>query len=447
MSGESDQDWDWIDDDEWDDLWQTSMASTSNGQGQTVNRDTSPRRESATAASTAEKAAKSPSSKRPRTDLDHVSSDEDEEAFPAGQGWSGVFTQDDFTLADAAAAAAAAEEETSNKEVVEKQDPKADWSWPSSLMPLENTQASWIASTPLHQPGASTSKTPSRGRSSKRSLWPPEDLVSKPWSDLIQRHTLLIQQKGKIDNRQFNKLALELLNALATKARRLSLLTEEGSSPQTSTSDQWASEKAALIHFRAQLLSQKEQDSEVLVARVVDYMQTQLPPLMTADERKEALLKKSLAFVLELSPQLSLKTAPVIRTYVDRLFDSQLNDLFAEIRMPEMPVWEKALMYRRMLSNFLDDDRCITFAATNKSLLGKLTPRDLFFLTFYASVTSRRHRSDNLLQLGLTGTCKAVGGDAAVSVGVLSVVTTLMIHLVFCLMLLRTVLGREIVAL
>jgi hypothetical protein len=71
--------------------------------------------------------------------------------------------------------------------------------------------------------------------------------------------------------------------------------------------------------------------------------------------------------------------------------------------MPEMPLREKSLLYRRMFSRFLDDDRCISFAAINKSLLGKIDMRDLFFLTFYACVTSRRHRGDCLLQLGLVG--------------------------------------------
>jgi len=288
------------------------------------------------------------------------------------------------------------------------------WSWPSS--PL--FEDSWLLPSPSGQSSTQKSRA-SRGRrhkgssSSAAAAAAATDLSTLSWSELTIRHNYLMDQKGRIDSRKFNKSALELLNAFAAKSRTLASAEQSGAvqrqtpaaaANKSGVVDPWASEKEALKIFRAKLLNKKDVASEELVARVVEYIQTQLPPFMTADERKETLLKKSLSFVLELSPQISLKTAPVIRSYVNRLFDAQLDNLFAEIRMPEMPVRQKALLYRRMFSRFLDDDRCVSFAATNKPLLGKLAIRDLFFLTFYASVTSKRHRSDNLLQLGCTGT-------------------------------------------
>ena len=289
------------------------------------------------------------------------------------------------------------------------------WSWPSS--PL--FEDSWLLPSPSGQSSTQKSRA-SRGRRHKGSsssaaaaAAAATDLSTLSWSELTIRHNYLMDQKGRIDSRKFNKSALELLNAFAAKSRTLASAEQSGAvqrqtpaaaANKSGVVDPWASEKEALKIFRAKLLNKKDVASEELVARVVEYIQTQLPPFMTADERKETLLKKSLSFVLELSPQISLKTAPVIRSYVNRLFDAQLDNLFAEIRMPEMPVRQKALLYRRMFSRFLDDDRCVSFAATNKPLLGKLAIRDLFFLTFYASVTSKRHRSDNLLQLGCTGT-------------------------------------------
>jgi hypothetical protein len=217
-----------------------------------------------------------------------------------------------------------------------------------------------------------------------------------------------------MNSRQFNKKALELLAAFAAQALKLSdaaaaqtpaVALSAGPSPMPSVTHDWATEKEALSHFRALLLNEKEMESEKLVARVCQYIESQLSPLLTVDEKKETLLKKSLAFVLELSPQLSLKTAPVIRTYINQMFDSKLENLFAEIRMPEMPMREKSLLYRRMFTRLFDDDKSVSFAATNKALLGKLSIRDLYFLTFYACVTSRRHRGDNLLQLGCVGEC------------------------------------------
>ena len=271
----------------------------------------------------------------------------------------------------------------------------------------------------------------------KKKPSPQHNLTSTPmpdlatvvsWSDLFREHAALIESKGKVNARRFNKTALEMLNSCIGLARQgLSggivvppatsrALSRASSSAHSSSSAaplasafpetaEWASEKASLIDFRTLLLNTKELASEDLVQRVCQYIQQGLPPLLTADEKKEQLLRRSLAFLQELGPALSIKTAPIVKSHVSRLFDSQLDSLFAEIRMPEMSLRDKALVYRRMLFKLLDDDHCVMFAATNRLLLGKLDPADLWFLTFFAFVTTRRVRGDNLLQLGCVGKC------------------------------------------
>jgi hypothetical protein len=260
------------------------------------------------------------------------------------------------------------------------------------------------------------------------------ELASLSYPELVQRYVALMDKKKTMGGRVFNKAALELLAVFASKSPALTAVPVASLKPNTPRSidasagrlgkekrreerekdkgnddddddddDDWNSEKLALAKFRDELLNQKEMASETLVERVVEYIQTKISPSLTADERKEMLLKKSLAFVLDISPQLSIKTSPLVRSYVNRIFDSQMDNLFAEIRMPEMPLREKSLMYNRMFGNFIDSDKCVSFAATNKALLGKLSMRDLFCLTFYACVTSRRHRGDNLLQIGVCG--------------------------------------------
>ena len=56
-----------------------------------------------------------------------------------------------------------------------------------------------------------------------------------------------------------------------------------------------------------------------------------------------------------------------------------------------------------MLENFLGDTTSISFAVTNRKMMGNLLPADLWFLTFFSMVTTRRCRGDNLLMLGLVG--------------------------------------------
>jgi hypothetical protein len=249
------------------------------------------------------------------------------------------------------------------------------------------------------------------------------------WNRLLKEHESLLESKGKINGRKFNKTALDLLNACVQLVKNgLDVnATAEGwypgicgpanqKKPLKPPGDHEEKERAneepsgdpedmqALSKFRKLLLNKKEVAIEQLVEKIVLYVVSRLPPHLTVDEKKEAILRKCLALVVQLSPAVSLKAAPVIRSYVSQMFDSELENLFAEIRMPEMSPRQKALLYRKMFSNFIDDDSCVSFATSNKALLGRVHPRDVYFLTFFAFITTRRVRGDNLLQLGCVGT-------------------------------------------
>ncbi len=278
--------------------------------------------------------------------------------------------------------------------------------------PIDSTDLPSLAtSSPrslLSPPPFESASPKKRKKSSAPSLPPFADIVS--WPELLAHYNALKEGKQTMSGRSFNKTALALLDACIRLAQKgvapVAVADSDRQPGQETGQEDWNTQKEALSDFRDQLLNQKEQLGEDLVGRVVSYIQQGLPPLLTADEKRETLLKKSLAFIQELSPALSIKTAPVVKSYVARLFDSHMDDMFAEIQMPEMDVREKALIYRRMLSNFIDDNHCVSFAAINRQLLGKLEPRDVWFLTFFACVTTRRSRGDNLLQLGCVGEYK-----------------------------------------
>jgi hypothetical protein len=219
-------------------------------------------------------------------------------------------------------------------------------------------------------------------------------------AQLIQEYTSLMMTKGKIDSRRFNKLAFALLDQCI---KALQSVDGQASIKEPTFSRYREDAKEAFGEFRHLLLNAKEMHSETLVQRVVSFIDKGLSPLLTADERKEELQKKSLAFITELSPSMSIKIAPIIKSYISRQFGSDLEDLLAEVRLPEMSPKKKTLMYARMFANFMDNPSCVSFAATNKQLLGDLEPADVWFLTFFAFVTVRRSRGDNLLMLGLVG--------------------------------------------
>jgi len=234
--------------------------------------------------------------------------------------------------------------------------------------------------------------------------------------DLLQVHHALMNNKANMDRRTFNKNALHLLNQAMGAIQHVvyshapsPLLTQPAQSP-----GQWNNLKEALGEFRHLLLNAKEMGSEELVERVIQYICQTLSPLLTADEKRQELEKKCLAFVHDLSPQLSLKVGPLIKSCIQRQFGMGIEDMLAEVRLPEMSVRDKATMYTRMLNNFLEDASSISFACSNRRLLGNVLPVDLWFLTFFAFVTSKRCRGDNLLMLGCVGKCclYCFGGDS-----------------------------------
>jgi hypothetical protein len=221
------------------------------------------------------------------------------------------------------------------------------------------------------------------------------------WSNIINEHQVLLSNKPNMDRRRFNKSVFMLLNKTISLAQQHLQQANSASIPHTV--NEWEDPKHIFAKFRKELLNPKEMKSEELVESVVAYVNQTLPSLLTADEHKEELQKKSLALLQDLSPQMSIKLAPIVKSYIVRQFGANIEDLLAEVHLPEMSLKEKTNMYTRMLNNFFSDVGCISFALSNRKLLGNLTPSDLWFLTFFAFVTARRCRGDNLLMLGCVG--------------------------------------------
>lgn len=221
----------------------------------------------------------------------------------------------------------------------------------------------------------------------------------KTWNSIIDEHNALLSNKATMDRRKFNKSVLILLNKTIALVKE-TLLSNTIMAPNVIP---WHNQNAAFSKYRDILLNDKEIKSEELVEQIVFFVNQNMSPLLTADERKEELQKKSLALLQDLSPQMSIKLAPIVKSYIARQFGVNIEDMLAEVSLPELSLQDKTAMYTRMIDNFLDDVGCISFAFSNRRLLGNIAPVDLWFLTFFAFVTVRRCRGDNLLMLGCVG--------------------------------------------
>lgn len=219
------------------------------------------------------------------------------------------------------------------------------------------------------------------------------------WTALINQYDLLLSTKVDTDRRTFNKSVANLLDKTMVVVRHHVQEQQKESASVLS----WRHAEMAFAKYRKELLNQKEIKSEELIEQIVAYAGMGLQSSLTADERKVELEKKSLALLQDLSPQMSIKLAPVVKSYIARQFGCALDDMLAEVFLPEPTVIEKTQMYTRMINNFLDDVSCLSFALSNKRLLGNIAPVDMWFLTFFAFVTVKRCRGDQMLMLGCVG--------------------------------------------
>jgi hypothetical protein len=159
--------------------------------------------------------------------------------------------------------------------------------------------------------------------------------------------------------------------------------------------------------YKSILLNQRELTGEEMVAKIMDYVEQRLPPDMSADEKRQALFRGIMDKLNELSASLQIRLGPIAKSLMMFRQNRDMNELFAEVQLPELSLREKSLLYGRMLFKLLDDPDYVSYTTTNPKLLGNLPPKDVWFLTFFAFVTCKRTKGDNLLQLGCSGISSA----------------------------------------
>lgn len=157
-------------------------------------------------------------------------------------------------------------------------------------------------------------------------------------------------------------------------------------------------EESSLIQS---ILSKKDLATESLLNCIIQEETEALSKNLSADERQNALIKKTQERLLEISTQLFIKLAPSVKTLFSEA--NQFNSDLVCINIPAMDSKQKALLYLRMFNAIVDCPLTTSFNVINKRHLGNLSAKDLFILTFYAIVHCKRVKYDSLLQLYISG--------------------------------------------
>ena len=109
-------------------------------------------------------------------------------------------------------------------------------------------------------------------------------------------------------------------------------------------------------------------------------------------------VKKKLASV---SVTLSHRTAPLVEILMEKKLGEVMESNFVSITVPDQDSKNMVTSYQECFETWVDDGNRVHFRAMNTTLLGKLSAKDVFILTFFSQCTNRRVKNDNVLQLGL----------------------------------------------
>jgi hypothetical protein len=140
-----------------------------------------------------------------------------------------------------------------------------------------------------------------------------------------------------------------------------------------------------------------------LATIIVKMVENKIPAHLSADEKQQVMYGASMTILIRISPTLLIKLGPLVRALIADRQDSDMDSLFAEFHPPEPSLREKSEIYGRMLSRLLDDPNCVSYSTFDPEFLGKMEPKDVWFLTMFVCVTCRRSEVDKLLQLGCSG--------------------------------------------
>jgi hypothetical protein len=133
-----------------------------------------------------------------------------------------------------------------------------------------------------------------------------------------------------------------------------------------------------------------------------------VPSNASAAELGQIWKKEALARIGSASVTLSHRVDPILKLLLDQKMSQTMSRSFVTIEEVSENLSDLVDRYTKCFNAWIDADKDVSFKATNTRLLGNVTAKDMFILTFFAFCTCRRLKNDNLLQLGLVG-CSTSG--------------------------------------
>lgn len=155
-----------------------------------------------------------------------------------------------------------------------------------------------------------------------------------------------------------------------------------------------------------QMVSVREQLTETYLREIIDSLP--VPPNASGAELGQLWKREAQKRIGNASVTLSHRVDPLLKLLLEQKVAQTMSSTFVTIDAVHENLADLVQRYKNVFTTWIDAEEHVTFKATNTRLLGKISAKDMFVLTFFAFCTCKRIKNDNLLMLGLVG-CSTTG--------------------------------------
>jgi len=103
------------------------------------------------------------------------------------------------------------------------------------------------------------------------------------------------------------------------------------------------------------------------------------------------------------SKTLSFKSLPLVQHILDQKMDELFEKSYGTLEERKIDAREMSEKYTFYFNKWIDCDTHVSFKTAKPTLLGGIHIKDAWILTFFAFLTCKRNKDDNMLMLGLVG--------------------------------------------
>jgi hypothetical protein len=159
-------------------------------------------------------------------------------------------------------------------------------------------------------------------------------------------------------------------------------------------------------YHEGDLITARELVTETFLKEIIESLPE--PPNSSAVELARAWKDEAKKRIGDMSVTLSHRVQPIVQLMLEEKLAKSMDKSFLTIQTREPALVDMAHKYKKCFNMWIDASQCVSFKATNTRLLGSVTAKDVYILTYFSFLTCKRAKNDNILQLGMVG-CSTAG--------------------------------------